>query len=223
MSSKAYKQFGTTDPGDVGRRVLHRRRELGITRDELAARSGVAVRYLEHLEEHPAAVASDSVLRLAHGLDTTAAALLGTGFEMPPGGGTAGAHPSLDELSGLECQRLLAAGGVGRVVFVSGRGPVAFPVNYRLDGDDIVFRTAPGSELAGAAGADAVSFEVDHIDDAMKQGWSVLMTGYLREVTDPAERAQLEQLAIEPWAGGQRSVYLRLVPAQMSGRRINAG
>ena len=222
MSSKTSRPFETTDPGDVGRRVLRRRHELGLTRDQLASRTGMAVEYLELLEEHPTAVTSDSVLRLAQALETTTASLLGAGVEMPPGFGSAGAQPSLDDLGALECQRLLAAGGVGRVVFVTERGPMAFPVNYRLDGDDIVFRTAPGSELARAVGAQAVGFEVDHIDDAMKEGWSVLMTGYLREVTDAGELEQLEGLAIEPWAGGPRNVYLRLVPVQMSGRRIHS-
>jgi nitroimidazol reductase NimA-like FMN-containing flavoprotein (pyridoxamine 5'-phosphate oxidase superfamily) len=128
----------------------------------------------------------------------------------------------LVRLGVLECQQLIAPGGVGRIVFISERGPVAFPVNYRLDEDDVVFRTAGDSDLVDRVGKDAASFEVDHIDGATRHGWSVLMTGSLRLVDDPDERARLDDLGIEPWAGGDRDVFLRLVPFEMSGRRVDA-
>jgi hypothetical protein len=66
-----------------------------------------------------------------------------------------------------------------------------------------------------------VSFEVDHVDEAMSAGWSVLVTGPVRRVS-PDEFRRLEDLGIEPWAGGQRSVYLRIEQRGVSGRRIRA-
>jgi hypothetical protein len=63
-----------------------------------------------------------------------------------------------------------------------------------------------------------VSFEVDHIDEALREGWSVLLTGRLQLVDDePAEPD-----GPHPWAGGDRQVLLRLVPSGRSGRRIVA-
>jgi cytoskeletal protein RodZ len=41
---------GITGPGDLGRRVAHRRRDLRLTPKELAARTGMAVGYLEDLD-----------------------------------------------------------------------------------------------------------------------------------------------------------------------------
>jgi hypothetical protein len=64
-----------------------------------------------------------------------------------------------------------------------------------------------------------VSFEVDRVDEAMSEGWSVLVTGRLRRVS-PDELRQLEKLGVEPWAGGARTVYLRLELREVSGRRI---
>jgi transcriptional regulator with XRE-family HTH domain len=67
----------THGPGDLGRRVTARRRELGLTRAELAARSGMAVSYLAYLEQHAADVGYDGLMRLADALGTTPDALLG--------------------------------------------------------------------------------------------------------------------------------------------------
>jgi nitroimidazol reductase NimA-like FMN-containing flavoprotein (pyridoxamine 5'-phosphate oxidase superfamily) len=126
----------------------------------------------------------------------------------------------LEKLTRTECRNLLGRGGIGRIVFYDPRGPVALPVNYRMAGDDIVFRTAALSSLRGARYTERVSFEVDHIDDAMRQGWSVLVTGSAREVHDADELRELEGLGVEPWAGEERPVYLRIEPKTVSGRRI---
>ncbi len=213
---------GPTDPGDLGRRVAFRREELGLTREELAARAGMSPGYLDYLEQHPAEVTVASVLRLAAALGTTRADLLGEGVGMPPGRGGAAARPVLETLSDDECRRLLAAGGIGRVVFVDDRGPVALPVNFAMFGDDVLFRTSPESPLAGAEGR-ATGFELDHIDDAMREGWSVLATGRLRRVTDPEELVEARHVRVDPWAGDEgRDTYVRVQIEQISGRRIRA-
>ena len=94
-------------------------------------------------------------------------------------------------------------------------------MNYRVVDGDIIFRTAEDTTLTAVSDAEPVGFEVDRIDDAMSEGWSVLVTGRVRRVS-PDERRRLETLRIEPWAGGQRTVYLRLEPRELTGRRIQA-
>jgi nitroimidazol reductase NimA-like FMN-containing flavoprotein (pyridoxamine 5'-phosphate oxidase superfamily) len=212
---------GPRDPGDIGRRVAHRRADLGLDVAEVAARAEMAPGYVEYLESQPADVPYQTVVRLAVALETTAAELLGAGVDLAPGQ----AHhrrpaARLEKLSRAECRNLLGRGGIGRIVFYDPRGPVALPVNYRMAGDDIVFRTAALSSLRGARYAERVSFEVDHIDEAMRQGWSVLVTGSAREVDDTDELLELEGLGVEPWAGEERPVYLRIEPKTVSGRRI---
>jgi len=209
------------DPGDLGRRVAFRRDQLGLTREELASRAGMSPVYVEYLEEHPSDAPVATVLRLAAALDTTRAELLGEGTRLPPGRGKAAAHPLLESLPDEECRRLITPGGVGRVVFVVDRGPMALPVNFAISGNDILFRTAERSPLESAQGQ-TVGFEVDHIDEALREGWSVLVTGGLRGVTDEHELAEARELRIEPWAGEGRDTYLRVEIAEMSGRRIRA-
>lgn len=212
---------GSRDPGDIGRRVAQRRGELGLGMAEVAARAGMAPGYVEYLESQPADVSYQTLVRLAVALEMTAAELLGAGVELPSGQGRHGRPAArLEKLTRTECRSLLGDGGIGRIVFYDPRGPVAVPVNYRMAGDDIVFRTAELSSLRGGKYTERVSFEVDHIDDAMRQGWSVLATGKAREVHDPDELRELEGLGVEPWAGEERPIYLRIEPTIISGRRI---
>jgi transcriptional regulator with XRE-family HTH domain len=213
---------GPNDPGDLGRRVAHRRAALGLDVEEVAARAGMAPGYVEYLESHPAEVPYPAVVRLALALEMSAPELLGAGVELPPGQGRHGRPAArLEQLTRTECRAFLGEGGIGRVVFDDARGPVAVPVNYRMAGDDIVFRTTALSSLRGAGYTGRVSFEVDHIDDAMRQGWSVLVTGSAREVHDADELRALEGLGVEPWAGEDRPVYLLIEPKIVSGRRIS--
>jgi transcriptional regulator with XRE-family HTH domain len=210
------------DPGDLGRRVAVRRHELGLTREQLEDKAGMASGYLEYLEQSPAEPSVGTVVRLAAALETTAADLLGAGQNLPPGRGRAAAHPVLEALSGEECARLLAPGGVGRIVTVDPRGPVAFPVNFAVIGGDIVFRTDPTSPIAATEGRQ-VGFEVDRVDEAMREGWSVLVTGKAWRVTDRGEvEDKLRGRDVEPWAGGERDAYFRLTATETSGRRIRA-
>lgn len=211
----------TSRPSDLGRRIAQRRRDVGLSREELAQRARMAESYVEYLEDQAAHVPLIAVSRLALALDTSVDELLGGAVEVPPGQRRPAAGAGLETLNERECRRLVAAGGVGRFVFTTQRGPVAVPVNYRMMEGDIVFRTAEGTSLTAVSDAEPVSFEVDRLDDAMSEGWSVLVTGRVRRVS-PDELRQLEALRVEPWAGGERTVYLRLEPREVTGRRIRA-
>ena len=85
-------------------------------------------------------------------------------------------HPVLQTLTAAECYDLLSPGGVGRVAFTTADGPVVLPVNYAMAGQTVIFRTAPDTLLAGYLDGPA-GFEVDRLDEALSQGWSVLVTG----------------------------------------------
>ena len=186
----------------------------------MAARAGTSPGYVRYLEEYPADPGAGSLLRLAAALDTTAAELHGGRADRPPGLGQAAHHPELVELDAQECRDRLSTHGVGRVSVSTSRGPAIIPVNYSVVDDAIVFRTAPDASPAAARGAE-VAFEVDHIDEALSQGWSVLVVGRARQVTDPAAGRRLADKAYSaPWPGGSRDLWLRIEPTSMTGRRI---
>ncbi|MFF8866796.1 helix-turn-helix domain-containing protein [Streptomyces sp. NPDC015139] len=207
--------------GDLGRRLATRRARLGLTRGQTAARAGMDAGYLRYLEEHPGAAPGTGVLhRLAEALETTVTELTGGALDTPPGSGRAAREPRLTELSATECQALLGSHGVGRLAVPTGSGPEILPVNYSVVDGAIVFRTAAGSPAAPADGR-RVAFEVDRIDDAFSQGWSVLVRGVARTVTDPERRRHYAERAhSRPWVGGVREVWIRIEPDVVSGRRI---
>lgn len=123
-------------------------------------------------------------------------------------------------LSPAECLELIEPGGIGRVGFASADGLTILPVNFVVTGTAIVFRTAPDTLLAGCDG-DQVSFEVDKVDEALHEGWSVLVRGHAHKIVDERTVKRIEDRAhLEPWADGARDVYMRIAPTQISGRRI---
>ncbi len=209
---------------DFGRRLIERRMELGLSQQAVAAGAAMDLGYLDYLESSPGPDPSRAtVLRLATVLQVEPHLLLGSGTQEPPGQGPPAVGARLIDLDTSESLNLLARGGVGRFVYLEPRGPVAVPVNFRMFEGDIVFRTAASTQLASRAAQQRVSFEVDHIDDALREGWSVLVSGRSRLVTDAEELGRLQGLELKPWAAGPRNSYIRITPEEITGRRIRAG
>jgi nitroimidazol reductase NimA-like FMN-containing flavoprotein (pyridoxamine 5'-phosphate oxidase superfamily) len=137
-----------------------------------------------------------------------------------PAPGPAAHERALRTLSPAECFDLLEPGGIGRVGFTSADGIMMLPVNFAVTGKTIIFRTAPDTLLALYADAQ-VSFEVDHFDETLHEGWSVLVHGHAHKVTDEREVKHLEDAThLKPWAPGARDVYVRIAPTRISGRCI---
>ena len=206
-------------PGDLARRVTHRRSELGLSLEALATRAGIDPVYLRYFERSPNASLSAGTLQLmALALDTTPIALLGGEVDRPCGHGRAGRHPALETLTADQCNAHLAAGGVGRVVFGSPRGPVALPVNFEFTEGEVIFST--DESKAAAIDKELVGFEVDRVDEAMGEGWSVVVTGHARRIVDPEELQRLGSLDLEAWAGGDRHSLIGIKPEELTGRVI---
>lgn len=141
-------------------------------------------------------------------------------------GASAGGDRVLEELDDAECLALISPGGVGRLVYTGRYGPTVLPVNYKMFQGSVVFRTAHDSTTdedlrTGIANAEyRVAFEVDHLDGASREGWSVLVQGAAHHVESEDERAEVGQAGVEPWAPGQRDLFMRITPSRLTGRRI---
>jgi nitroimidazol reductase NimA-like FMN-containing flavoprotein (pyridoxamine 5'-phosphate oxidase superfamily) len=128
---------------------------------------------------------------------------------------------TLTSVSPIECWQLLAERSVGRVgLLVAGR-PEVLPVNYILDGETVLFRTAPTSVLTEAAGR-VVAFEADRIDESSGEGWSVLVQGRADEITRliDANSERMRRLELITWAPGDRHSWFRVMPDKVTGRRL---
>jgi nitroimidazol reductase NimA-like FMN-containing flavoprotein (pyridoxamine 5'-phosphate oxidase superfamily) len=103
--------------------------------------------------------------------------------------------------------------------------PSVLPVNFTVWEGSIVFATVPGTKLDAAASNEVVAFEADGYGtpDA-PGGWSVLVRGIARVVTDHAELAAIEALQLDSWAwDGTASRYVCIEPTVMTGRRLVIG
>ena len=127
----------------------------------------------------------------------------------------------VDTLSVDECLELLDTHHFGRVAVDDEAGPVILPVNYLLDKGSVVFRTDEGTKLDAASRRDRISFEVDHIDEEQRLGWSVLVRGKAEEIVDPVELERVRQLPLYTFAGGDRYRFVRLLSSSITGRRIH--
>ena len=128
--------------------------------------------------------------------------------------------PVIRYLDQERCRALLTEKCVGRVAVVVNGVPEIVPVNYAVVDGDVVFRSGTGSKLHAALASQPVSFEVDHIDETTRTGWSVLLSGTSYVVTDAEEQARIEALDLDAWAPGTREEIVRVRADLLSGREI---
>ncbi len=128
----------------------------------------------------------------------------------------------LEPLELEDCLRLLRAEIVGRIAFVVNDHPIVVPVNYRLvetgAGPWLALRTRPGN-IIDRAGMD-VAFEIDGIDQAHRQGWSVLVRGTLHRV-DPDAADFRDRFDPHPWLARDRDAWLVIQPFAITGRALH--
>ena len=125
------------------------------------------------------------------------------------------------ELTPSECEALLRAGVAGRVALCTSEGPHVVPVNYSIVDGALLLRTSPDSLLGRCGDGATLAFEVDHLDDGRRRGWSVVARGPAQVVRDAEEIRRIERVSPpRPWAFGDRSMHLRLRWTQLSGRQL---
>ncbi len=126
----------------------------------------------------------------------------------------------LESLTGEECLFLLSRNAMGRVGVTWDVLPVILPVNYVLDGERLVLRTAAGTKLCAALSRSVVAFEIDGFDPVDHSGWSVLVRGPASEITDRAELERVNHLPLRAWAHESADRYMAIEIEMMSGRRV---
>lgn len=123
-------------------------------------------------------------------------------------------------LDQTECWHLLRTHGVGRLAWASrDDGVQVLPVNYvMLDEETVLFRTSEDSRLAELAAGVDVSFQLDDIDPSTQTGWSVLARGRAAHFDRTAFTHVPDS---EPWAVGDRDVFITFRASRLSGRIVS--
>lgn len=128
------------------------------------------------------------------------------------------------ELTESECWALLSSASIGRVVFTQHAMPAIRPVNHLVHDRTIVIRTHLGAAIAARAVADnragaVVCYEADDLDPVRHTGWSVIVTGLARLVTDPDVVEHYAEL-LEPWVADSMDFVVTIESRFVSGIRL---
>jgi len=125
----------------------------------------------------------------------------------------------LEVLSTEECSQLLRSRLVGRIGLIIDSLPAVFPVNYVVFDDLIVIRTRRGSLIASATRNTVVAFEVDDYDPDTGAGWSVMVQGLARELSDIRDIERARESGLAHWLDSRGSRHFSVSLDLVSGRR----
>jgi hypothetical protein len=123
-----------------------------------------------------------------------------------------------------EALRRLGSVPLGRIVFTRHAMPVIRPANHLIDEGQVIIGSHESPAIAIAAGqgpGTVVVYEADDLDPATRTGWSVMVTGLARLVTDPGQAARYRQ-ALRPWLAGPISQVISIDPQIVSGFELIA-
>ncbi|WP_137843152.1 pyridoxamine 5'-phosphate oxidase family protein [Microbacterium sp. 2FI] len=124
-------------------------------------------------------------------------------------------------LTDEQCWERLRGQQLGRLVTRVGDVLDIFPVNYVVDGQGVLFRTAQGSKLFELTVNDEVLFEVD--DHTEVDAWSVIVRGHARPLETSAEVERADALGLTPWIPTLKYTYVHVDAASLSGRAFARG
>jgi nitroimidazol reductase NimA-like FMN-containing flavoprotein (pyridoxamine 5'-phosphate oxidase superfamily) len=116
-----------------------------------------------------------------------------------------------------ECYRLLATAQLGRLALSHKALPFVLPVSSLLHDRRIVIQTTGGPILQAARFAPVVAFEADDIEPCTYSGWSVVVTGQMRVVTDSAARRTYENSLGFPTITNKHRHFLTVTPRLVTG------
>ena len=126
----------------------------------------------------------------------------------------------MEILDVAESLQLLRSAQVGRLGIAIMNVPDIFPVNFVVDDDTVVFRTAEGTKFAAAVLGTAVAFEVDGYDPEAGEAWSVVIKGQAVEIEGLYELFDAEALPLFPWHNSPKYRFVRILSDEITGRRF---
>lgn len=124
-------------------------------------------------------------------------------------------------LSASESWDLLGTAALGRLVTNFAGEPEIFPVNYVVQGQTILFRTAEGTKLFSAVANRTVVFEAD--DHTAFEGWSVIVRGRAHQLKADKDIQEADRAGLYPWVATRKPNYVRIVATDITGRRFVFG
>ncbi|MFM6848938.1 MAG: pyridoxamine 5'-phosphate oxidase family protein [Terrabacter sp.] len=92
------------------------------------------------------------------------------------------------------------------------------PINYAVEHDTLLFRTAGGDKLLSVAMGSEVALEVDRYDE--EHARSVVVRGSAR-ILDEHEEHRAENVPLRPWVGTLKYNVVEITPRVVTGRAFH--
>jgi len=130
----------------------------------------------------------------------------------------------MEELTKPQSMELLGSVPVGRIVFTHHALPAIRPVNHLVADDLIIVRATDGAAITGLAEyrGMVVAYEADAFDPVRRLGWSVIVTGTARLITDPDVAARY-RCRLDPWIAGPTDDVISISTDMVHGYRLVPG
>lgn len=125
------------------------------------------------------------------------------------------------DLSRHECLTALRGQRLGRLAVSQNALPLILPVNYAMEGSNVVFRARQGGLLDRTCRNTVVAFETDQYDDATRLGWSVVIVG-VANVLYAGDWLRAVELGLSSAGAGDGAVFVKIVPGNITGRGIES-
>ncbi len=127
---------------------------------------------------------------------------------------------AVDVLTRDECFALLAEAEVGRLAVAAAGDVDIFPVNFVVDEDCVMFRSAEGTKLVEVVLAGRVAFEVDGYHAADGTAWSVVVKGGAEVLDRFPDIYHAQDLPLFPWNSSPKERFVRITADTVTGRRF---
>jgi len=130
-------------------------------------------------------------------------------------------HRRLEQLTRTRALDLLSSVNLGRLVFTHQALPAIRPVNHLVECESIIVRATAGAAIISEANRHGVvvAYEADSIDSERHLGWSVIVVGTARLLTDDAAAARYRAL-LEPWISGAVDDVITISADLVTGYRM---
>ncbi|HEX9031839.1 MAG TPA: pyridoxamine 5'-phosphate oxidase family protein [Streptosporangiaceae bacterium] len=130
----------------------------------------------------------------------------------------------LQQLSRSKALDLLSSVKIGRLVFTHQALPAIRPVNHLVEAESIIVRATAGAAITAAAARSGavVAYEADSIDAETQLGWSVIVVGTARLLTDEIASARYRS-RLQPWLSGAVDDVITISADVVTGYRMVAG
>jgi len=127
----------------------------------------------------------------------------------------------IEDMTDQECWAILDRERFGRLAVAVHGEPDIFPINFIVDGNALLMRTAPGTKLTELVINAAVAVECDGRDGDV--AWSVILKGAARMVDSLSETYADDEKHLETWLPSDKPIYVEITPRELSGRRFFRG